>query len=376
MAAIEPLPIEPPGTPDAQGWSDNITRIGTNLQNNAETIAQVPLDIAKGVSVVWNTVGGWFSDPAAPPQPAPPVIEPPTLSWVPVTDPFVTYSGAGVNPTWGDVYQWQQQTTHAQTPDVPQPSPISGAQVQHAIDVASGQTIKAIGGMINNAVDLQTLAADVLAQRIVDTQNVIGALTDNQALTNAQLHQILDLVVNGSLPQLWAEVNRLHAQIIGTAEGVLKVAQVWATDNIYKPLEEQLGQEKVNRIAQVDSVETGLAGNVERIVGTMGLASAAEVTRIAAQVATLAQESADCTQPMCDTMGPKTNLGKLLKALSLASEAAFIAELLAMNESDLVAFLQTVFGKVATVIDAVETSFLSGGETIGGFVKNTIESAT
>lgn len=370
-----PFLLEPPGEPDAGGFDASITKIRSNLTNNAETIAQVPADVVKGAVSGYNTVIGWFSDPSGPPKQQPPPVPPEQIQWLPQPDPFLTYSGLSPEPTWKDVYDWQHQTWVQEAPELAMPQPIMGPQIQHAIEAASGQTIKALSGFINRSANLAILAADVLAQRIADTQTVIGALNDNQVIVNDQVHAILDPIVNEVLPQLQADVQQLHNQIIGTAEGVVKLNQVWARENIFTPLEEQLGQEKANRIAQVDQVEQGLAGRVVGIVEGLGLASATAVAGLATRVAALETENEECTKPMCDTLGPKTDLGKLLKGLNLALDAAFIAKILTMRESDIADLFRQAFGKVAGIVNDFEETFQPGGETVGGFIKNTIGNA-
>lgn len=375
MALIEPVPIEPPGEPDSGNWIDNITKIGTNLQNNLETIVQTPADVVHGVQGLIHTASGWFADPGPPASDLPPILGPSEQALLPTPDPPVIFTGPAPVARWDDVFTWAGKTTLDQLQDLTIPTPVVGPQVAHAIQVSAGQTIKALSGYINQTLNLATLAADVLAHHITDTQTVIGALTANQALTNAQLHSILDLVTNHALPQLWTEVNKLHAQIVGTANALGPDIMRWATANIHEPLTEQLGQEKVNRIAQVDAVEQSLPGIIAARVAGMGLAAASDVASLAGRVAALETENEDCTKPMCDSMGPKTDLGKLLKGLNLALDAAFIAELLAMNENDIAAFIQNAVTKVAGIVSDFETAFAPGAETIGGFITNTIKSA-
>jgi len=372
MAAVEPFPIEPPGTPDDVGWTDNISRIGTNLQNNLETIAKVPIDVVHGAQSAIHWIQGVFADPAADPPAPPEVTDAEAQAWLPSMDPFIEYTGPGAQPTWNDVNGWAQSTTHAQTPDLNTVTPTVGVQVQRAIDVSAGQVIKALSGFINQTANLDKLAATVLAQRIADTQTVIGALTNNQAGINTNTANVLHLIVTGSLPQLWAEVNKLHAQIAGTAAAILHDAQVWVNANVRTPLEENLGAEKTAREAQVKALEDGLPSIIGAEVAKLGLAAAADVASLAQRVAALETENTECTEPMCQTMGPNTNLGKLLKGLNLALDAAFIAELLAMKEGDIVALFQAIYAKVAGVVNDFETTFQPGGETIAQFVANTI----
>jgi hypothetical protein len=379
ISAIDPMTGEaapvlepPPGSPDAGG---TVTQLTNNLTNNYNTIIQVPSDIVKGVQQFGQGLNTFMLDPNQPPTSPSPFPAPEATAWVPTPDPPVTYTGTTPQPSWENVFEYYSQTTHAQTPDLPVPSPVTGLQVQRAIDVAQGQTIKALSGFINQAVDLQTLSSQELANRITDVENIVAALNNNQGVINQQQHAILDLLVNGAIPELWAEIHKTQQQIINEANGVLKLMQQWSLDHIFKPLEEQLGQEKTNRIAQVDSVITSLPGTIVSRVEAMGLATAAGLAGVAAQVATLAQESTDCTVPMCETMGPKTDLGKLLKALSLAGDVALLAEIANINESDLASLISTVASKAATYIDFFENTFMTGGQSIGSTVAQAVTSA-
>lgn len=317
------------------------------------------------------------------PQDAPPasfydqtlVPAPAQTAWVPIPDNPVTYTGPGTQPTWENVFTWYATTTHAQTPDLQTTAPTVGVQVQRAIDVANGQTIKALSGFINNAVNTEIWDSAVLAQRITDVENVLGADSHNKDAAIAQVKQELDLVVNGALPQLWSAITKLNAAIPVEGRGVLTLAEVWTTDNIFKPLEAQIKALKVEVTAQPQAILAKVPSIIDQVVPTLGLASAATVAGLATSVGTLLAEDASCVKPMCATMGPGSALGKLLKALSVVADAALLAELLSMTEPQLVALLTSVIGHFAGLVGDFESYFTSGTETLGGLITGAIGSA-
>lgn len=368
----EIVPVEPGVGVDPGGdfptWEQELQNVKNNVQFLGKTVTTPVHVIVNGAESLWNGITHLFADPQ--PSPAPPVVTPDEEATVPAPDPLVIYTGAGPVPQWVNVYGWAVDTAHALTPDVDTPAPISGTQVRHAIDTTAGQTIKAVSGPINQVLNITKFTTALLHQQITDTQNVIGALANDQNLTNAQIHAVLDPLVNNVLPTMQDEVTRLRQDVIDTATGVITITQKWATDNIHTPLSEDLAAEKANRIAQVDDLKLSIPGIVHDIIAGAGLAPAATVAALAGEVAKLTQESTDCTQPMCDTMGPNTNLGKLLKALQLAADAALFAEIASLTEPELVAFIKGLVGHFAALVSDFEGYFSSGSETLGDLFKN------
>lgn len=177
-----------------------------------------------------------------------------------------------------------------------------------------------------------------------------------------------DLAVADAATYTRAVASLLHAEIVQTEQRVdvrilqaVAATQQWAIDNVLIPLgryivaEQQRAQTAEAHITQVDT-PTQISAAIAPLV-----ASAAAIPALKTAVAALQAESANCTKPMCDTMGPKTDLGKLLKALSVGADLALFAELADLRESD----LQSLFGDLATwagkVVDAFDTTFIEGG---------------
>jgi len=313
-------------------------------------------------------------DPPTAPLPLPesaPVTVPATI---PPPDAPITYVGPGLLPTWNDVFAWANTQTQTSTPDLQTAQGVSGAQVAHAIQVAQGTTIKALSGFINQTANLDVLAADVLGQRITDVENVISALNLQQVSANSVFAHEISHLVNDLIPALRRQLAFDEAQIQSTADDVIKIMQVWTTENIFNPLETQLAALKASTTAQVNAATAKVPSIIATVVPTLGLASAASLAAVASQVSTLVAEDANCVQPMCSTMGPNTALGKLLKALNLAADAALLAELLSLTEPQLIALIQAIVGHFASLADDFAGFFTDTGETLGSVVTSAIGS--
>jgi hypothetical protein len=74
---------------------------------------------------------------------------------------------------------------------------------------------------------------------------------------------------------------------------------------------------------------------------------------------------------MCQTMGPKTDLGKFLKALKIAEFAAFLIELGNLNEHGIEGLLSDLQHWGAHVIKTFDNLFVSGGGTLADVISST-----
>ena len=71
---------------------------------------------------------------------------------------------------------------------------------------------------------------------------------------------------------------------------------------------------------------------------------------------------------MCETMGPKTDLGKLLKALNLAATAALLLELSNMTEAELANTIDGLAKMAGGIIGDLDSMFFQGGETLAATI--------
>jgi hypothetical protein len=72
-------------------------------------------------------------------------------------------------------------------------------------------------------------------------------------------------------------------------------------------------------------------------------------------------------------MGPKTNLGKLLKGLSLAVDAGLLADIATAKESDVVDAITRIADHAVSVIGTFESDFIQGGSTLAGVVTDELK---
>lgn len=303
-------------------------------------------------------------------QPAPPdPVEVP--GQVPIPDAPVIYSGPGAVPTWADVHNWTVGETHAHTPDLQTSQPASGAQVARALDVATGSMIKSLGGFINQAFNVDVLATNIVQQRITDVETVVAAISAAQNGVDVGIRNELNLIANTALPQIRTEIAKLQAMRAVDNADVIKIIQVWTTENIFNPIEKQLAELKESIPGQIKAEQPDISAEVKSLVESAIAPTVATVAALGTQVASLAEESTECVTPMCDVMGPKTNLGKLLKGLNLVADAALIAKLLEMTPEQLADFFRSVIAHFAKLATAFETYFAPGStETLGGLIGN------
>lgn len=309
-------------------------------------------------------------DEAVPPEPTP---TPP--NWIPEADNPTTYGGLGLLPKWSDVNSYTATQIQAKTPDLNTAQPVTGQQVANAIAATSGETIKALSGFFNQLTDLEV-------SNKTDTNAQIEAVkvaTYTELIKTWQRIQVDEDVLAGVLqveiPKLQGSIADTRDAALVAAENAVKLSQQWATDNIFKPLEEKIAQLQASSTAQVQQLRSDVPNIIKEVVPTLGLATIASVATVATQVSTLVAEDEACVQPMCDTMGPATNLGKLLKALNIAADAALLAELLGMNEHDLAALITSLVGRFAGLVSDFESFFTDGTETIGGLLTGAIGNA-
>jgi len=325
-------------------------------------------EYAKGQTV---TPGGepLPSNPPTVPTEVPDVATP---AWVPTPGPPQVFNGNTPLAQWEDVYEVTNGHILAQVGDLNAPVSVTGPQVQHAASVTAGETIKSLSGFINNLSDYTTGAVNAVTQQVNANAEESYAISIDHEARIEHLESVMNFVVSYVVPDLQAQIHNLTAAMNAQNAAQGKALQTWSIDHIYDPLNDKIGQVQANATSQVDALRSDVPNIVRQVVPTLGLATAASLAPIAAQVATLTIEDTECVQPMCETMGPNTNLGKLLKALSLAADAALITELLGMKVSDLVTLIQTLAAKFGSVVGEFETFFTDGTETIGETLTNAL----
>jgi hypothetical protein len=165
-------------------------------------------------------------------------------------------------------------------------------------------------------------------------------------------------LVGGAIDALRTELDNL---IGGAVAGV----ETWAIDNIYNPLDDRITSVETT----IDDAIVGAVADVEAyardLVNQETLQRLAAIAGIIAAVGAITTFVEECGQPMCDTMGPNTDLGKLLKALDALGLLAVLAELANSRFTDWEDFIRTIVDKAAAMVDTFDTYFIEDGEKLG-----------
>lgn len=146
-------------------------------------------------------------------------------------------------------------------------------------------------------------------------------------------------------------MNAVNAQ---TIQGL----ETWTKTQVAQPLLKAIGDTH----AQITN-ETTLrlkATHNEILAEVLPTIAAVVATQTAMQTVQnkLTAESTECVQPMCETMGPNTELGKGLKLLKGIKWLAILAALEAMDVHTLEALANTVAGTEGEIGDWVATKIL------------------
>lgn len=297
-----------------------------------------------------------------------PDLEIDTPDYMPQPDQKIPLEGLGTRISWTDIYHVAQKGYDFYFGSHPSISLASPEWVQQQIHAAIGEMGKAYSSFL-----AQSSTAPVALARILD--GTVTNIESNMLHDYRDLSQRLDahdvgfaFIHDYIVPELKAEIAQARAEGYAEALQAQKNAQEWARDNIFAPLQYELGTIK-------PAIDQGVA-KAEQVAHNDALA---QVTKYAAEVGAalgpiksavqaLQTESEDCVQPMCETMGPKTNLGKFLKGLQLAADAALLADLAGAKESDIADAIRRIASAAAALIGTFERDFLAGGSTLAGTI--------
>lgn len=288
--------------------------------------------------------------------------------WMPPPDPPVALPGFGQRISWAGVFDWVKSGYDYFFGGGVPLDIMTTAQVKAAVDAAVGQLQKALTGYMNQTAAMTIQAAAMLSDeinvqaeaRVSDynlIQQQIGILRQTQDAILYYIVPIIETQIHQSTATAYTYALQAEANAIRNAQ-----------ETIFNPL---FGEILKVQPAIDQGVQTAItASHADTItqVAKLGAAVGVVVNGIRSELGNLKTVTDECTVPMCDVMGPKTNLGKLLKALSLAAEAAAIADLLSLTEPELVQRLTDTIAEFARFVSTIETEFLTGGRTIGATI--------
>lgn len=290
------------------------------------------------------------------------------LTKLPTPGDLIEYTGRGAAAVWGDVWGWVKGESSAAANTLGKLEANVASAVLNVVETYVGTALAAMSGFID---DLGA-TLDFVSSLTFDAINLV-AIEAEDAIT------YLDRVVYGLLTEVVGIEGHVIPDILqrlldlGTATetfihiGVAQAEQ-WAIDNIYDPLTAEIWRVGVQAEVDIHDGLTQVLDEAKSYADAKTAAIAAAVAAAAAAAAVATEWIDDCGEPMCETIGPKTDLGKLLKGLALAATLADLADLLSLTEPELVQRLTDTIGEFSRFIATIESEFLTGGQTIGATI--------
>lgn len=241
-------------------------------------------------------------------------------------------AGAHIEGIWHGVYNFLNP-----------PSKPSSADVKRMIDARAALTAEHARQVstAHTAVEL-ALASVMHAEHVarVGDRNVAGSrirAAYTEAVKVANANYVKAVSHANALDKARAKVTLQQIAQNTTAE------RQHAVDTIQRPLSTQA----LKTQAQLENFQKSIGA---LIAASVAAETAARITpimktlaNIQARLAPLEKEAENCVQPMCDVVGPKTDVGKLLKSVNVAKWLAAFAALETMD----VKTLERIAGTIA-----------------------------
>lgn len=278
------------------------------------------------------------------------------------------FLGKGVIPTYHDLWNWIDGDAGKSTPDVKSSDDTILDRAVNAAKAIAGSATRALGSLVNDAVDYTQATASTILD---DLSYVWSTLQDQIDYLDAAVYTSfahINHIEQISLPNIEHDVATLGDNTWNLVGHAVQSVEEWATDNIYDPLHENIGQVAAAIPVWSEGAYERAKDYTDQAVDGLGINVLKQLVPLTLAVQALQTESEDCVQPMCEVMGPKTDLGKFLKGLKLATELAALTAVLQMDEGDLANLIHAVTSRMAAILGDVEDFFAPGGETVAGLV--------
>jgi hypothetical protein len=293
----------------------------------------------------------------------------PRIKLIPHEDKNQMYPWAGAGPSWSDVFGWAKSLLDTNTAIARSPT---WQNVVFAVTAGLGRSIQAVSGFVNLSIDYTSTVAqltgviiEMLLGEIAATTVIIVNLMNAANARQDALIQALNL-------QMQIDKLELQFQIEQTAKFVSAADRAWATETIFKPLYENIGQAEAQATLQFQGAMQETAKVQASITPIAILEATAVVAPALAAIAALqafraAQQTLNdtCTTPMCDLMGPKTNWAQIVKALEALLAVGATGAVLALTEHDLERIASAFAGIGSGSLNQFLAGFVGGGETLG-----------
>lgn len=296
---------------------------------------------------------------------APPEIPQEPPEEVPGFHGLEPYFVAGAKAAWSDVYSWVKTGWHALWGAASSAVTITADDVQNAIDIALGKEQQAWASFVGVLDQWMAAAVTSLTETIgwvaliataID-QTLTAELQAAEQLTGALLAnleaRLLQEMIAGDLA--------LEQFVLHEVQGV----EQWVQSQVVAPFLIEIQRLQVQIQDETQHVLQEAEGYSDLRLAASLAPVLAIIATIEQQVVKLQTENDECTEPMCETMGPNTNLGKWLKdleALLGILAGVGLANLTAKDAERIASFFQAI--TTGTVDDFVN-AFAGGGATLG-----------
>lgn len=205
---------------------------------------------------------------------------------------------------------------------------------------------------------IQILAKGVDAVR-VQVHGILSSLTHLVAVDAANLlraEAYTQSHVQNAIALALADAKSLDLRVIQNVE-------TWVRTDVANPVLREIAKVDGKIDSLSDSLGRLIKTAADEIVGAKIAGILATLAALGTTVAGLTAEMAECVEPMCETMGPRTDLGKLLSKLSVLKWAAILAALEATSVKDLEHLAEAVGGTEGKIGEWVASHVLD--ELIG-----------
>ena len=293
------------------------------------------------------------------------VPPPPAIPFaLPSPGPIINYLSAGEHAVWNDVWGWIKGAAADAKQGLSNLDQTIVGPVISVVEAYVGSELKALSGYVN---DTFSWAADGFGQ-ITDTVSSVlsDELSNYEFLSNelVDIDTLLGEVVGTTIPNIEDVIAAVAGSIgVDVLDGLANV-ETWAIDNIYDPLVAEVAAVAEGARVDVVTVAGEIYDAVKAEINAETLARIAAIAGLATAISALTTFVDECAEPMCSSFGPKTDLGKFLKALSVASDAALFLELANLDDAGLNSLIQSFQGLSSGIIDEFDTLFLGGGATL------------
>jgi hypothetical protein len=229
-----------------------------------------------------------------------------------------------------------------------------------------------LSGFINRATALTVQAASLLSDAI--DNEVANELYDFQVHDQqiTALQNVVNYLVGTVVPAVESQITHTQQLALQYALDAEQAAQSWTQTNVLVPLIESIGQLKTDLLQVIDLKAQESHQISQQQVNSLRAELMPAIAAAAAAAAANKTWIDDCGEPMCQSMGPKTDLGKLLKALKVAEWAAVLAELAALNEHGLEGALQEIENQVSGIVNTFRDLFIGGGAGLGSTITSAV----